>query len=281
MLLKIFKHDFKTCARYEVPILLALLGATVLGVVDLFLISLSVKDQISSDTIEGIGAVLGMMGLMFVIFLISAAASVMMFMIYYRFYKSMITDEAYLTLTLPVKPSSLITGKLLSALVWYVISIAAIVASFVIIVTSGGLMFAEGLEGIAEFFAELGYAFGDLIEILELGSGSAVLFAATMVVGAVSGLLQIFFSILFAGSIVKKYKALCAVGMVLGINFVVSSISQTILSVANISSSFILEMSFGSFMNLQLGVQLVIQIALGVAFYFLSCHLVKHKVNLE
>jgi len=281
MLLKVFKHDFKTCARYEVPILFGLLGATVLGIIDIFLISLSVSDFALIGTLEGVGAMLGSLGLMFVIIAISAAASVMLFMVYYRFYKSMITDEAYLTLTLPVKPHALILGKLLSAVVWYAISMVAIAASLVLILLSAGMIFAEEVYEIIEFFKMFGGYFGELIDILELDAGTAILSVLGTVVGAVSGLIQIFFSILFAGSLVKKHKALCAVGMVLGINLVVNSITQTILQVMNFGSLMLELSSFGVYMNIQLVVQLVLQLVLGVVFYFLSCHFIKHKVNLE
>jgi hypothetical protein len=280
MLLKIFKHDFKTCARYEVPILFALLGATVLGIVDIMIFGSSVNamNADSESILAGIGTIVGGLGWMFVYWAICITSSIMAFMIYYRFYKSMITDEAYLTLTLPVKPRTLITGKLLSSLLWMLIAGVACAAALILVF--GGMIYYES----AEIFIP---SYQDWAEI-GVTPLTGVILAVTGVVMAVSSTLQVFFAILFAGSIVKKYKALCAIGLVIGINSIVSTV-MTVLTVvggALILSALPMDalseaQTVGLVFNVMLGVLCLLSAILGVVFFCISCHLVKHKVNLE
>ena len=132
MLLKVFKHDFKTASRYELPVLIGLLLATVIGCVDVFILSAVVNGSRENNVfVTMIGSIVGSLGMLLGFIAVAAGGSIMVFMLYYRFYKSMVTDEAYLTLTLPVSPTKLLLGKLFSALLWMLISAVATALSSV------------------------------------------------------------------------------------------------------------------------------------------------------
>ena len=279
MLLKVFKHDFKTLSRYLIPVLFALLGVTALGCIDVFVIN-----SYGTETDAGaLATMFGSFGLIFIILAIFAVSTVMSIMIYIRFYKSMVTDEAYLTLTLPVKSRTLLTGKLFSALLWSLIGIVGTAISISLIALSIGAV-------TADFFEEFGFIFEvffDGMSEIILGDWVAVaLWALMTVVSWVVGFIQVFFAITFAGSIAKRGKVICAVGLILGFNFAVSTIS----SIINIVISTLTYMNetdvpyavmSGNLVRTEYAVTLVLYTILGVVFFWLSTFLIKKKVNLD
>ncbi len=281
MLLKVFKHDFKTAARFEVPVLIALLCATVLGCLDLILLITTAQNGEPSSFLEIISVFVSMIGIYFVLLAIASAASVMALMLYYRFYKSMIKDEAYLTLTLPVSPTKLLLGKLFSAMLWMAIAVAAVILSFSVI-TACALAVSGATLPVQEITGE----FEELFRELNLSAFNWVWIVLLAIVASFENTLQVFMAILFAGSIVKKYKGIAAVGMVFGINFVVSSITQIVPYILAIPFGAALEGANPSnymnmYLQLNIWIMIVLYAALAVAFFFLSRHFIKNKVNLE
>ena len=288
MLLKVFKHDFKACVRYEVPILFALLGAVVLGCVNIVLLAPEIFQ--TSETISEITSTIGYFGLIFVLIAMVAVALMMTFILYVRFYNSMATDEAYLTLTLPVKPSALIAGKLFSALLWSVISLAALALSVFVFLTTAVLVVAEDSINIfqiyGEFFVEV---WDSIVRIFAENGWLAVLNIIEVVVGWVVGFLTIYFAILFASSFAKKHKILSAVSVVFGVNLVVSIVTSLIKNAVETSGVFlgeadIIDMLLGNYKEIlmfECGVDIVINILLGALFFWLSTFLIKKKVNLD
>lgn len=279
MLLKVFKHDFKVLSRYLIPVLFALLGVTALGCIDVFVIK-----SYGTDTDAGtLATVFGSLGLIFIILAVFAASTVISIMIYIRFYKSMVTDEAYLTLTLPVKSRTLLTGKLFSALLWSFIGLVATAISISLIALSIGAV-------TADFFEEFGFIFevffDGIFEIIREDWVSVVLWALMTAVSWVVGFIQVFFAIIFAGCIARRGKVICAVGLILGFNFAVSTMSS-VINILLSSFTYMNDTSVSysvlsaNLMRMEYAVNLVLYTVLGVVFFWLSTFLVKKKVNLE
>ncbi len=273
MLLKLFKHDFKACARYEVPVLFAILGATLIGCIEVFIMSMSMKKD-DMSALGGIGTVTGTLGLMLVVISFAVAATVMTVMLYLRFYKSMVTDEAYLTLTLPVSPSAIIWAKLLSAMLWsFIASLAIILAGCILVFCafafSGAL---ADLPNPAEVFSQLPI---DVVTV--------IIFILLSVVTLAESFLQVYMAILFGGSVVRKNKALAAVGMVFAINFATNTVLSIVSAFTNygylgfISNTAAVTGSINGFLLIQLGLYAV----LAVVFFLITHYFVSKKVNLE
>ncbi len=285
MLLKVFKHDFKTAARFEVPALIAVLCATVLGCLDIsLLINITGRSTEDASAFEIISVLVSTLGIYFVFMAVASAASIMALMLYYRFYKSMIKDEAYLTLTLPVSPTKLLFGKLFSAMLWMTIAGTAVVLSL-------GAIFACAIAVSGESFPmqEITEAFDELFSELNISAVNWVWMVILAIVASFENMLQVFMAILFAGSIVKKYKGLAAVGMVFGINFAVSSIMQVVPYFLAIPFGLLLEDANGAinpngidiYLQINIWIMIVLYAALAVLFFFLSRYFIKNKVNLE
>lgn len=121
MLGKLLKHEFKATSRYFIPLFLVALLLTPLTrmatsiplLQERYLQVIPVTLSIAYVTI-----LICMIGIAFVI-------------ITYRYYKNMITDEGYLTHTLPVKATTQIISKLITSCIWLFFSFIVIITSII------------------------------------------------------------------------------------------------------------------------------------------------------
>lgn len=134
MLGKLLKHEFKATARLFIPIFIMV---TAISVAVRFLV----------DTLYDInkgGTQTGEIFSMIIMFIFGAALVIGMICLIlsgpavslYRFYKNVYTDEGYLTNTLPVKPVSILASKLITGIVWTIVSGTIVVLCFLILASS-------------------------------------------------------------------------------------------------------------------------------------------------
>ena len=202
-----------------------------------------------------------------------------------RFYKSMYTDEGYLTHTLPVTSHQLLLSKALVMMAWNLISTIVILGSMLVF----GLMVASvlGAEDIIRSFREAYLEFRRLWVIGELrGIGtffiSLVLFVLT---SCISGPMMLIGAITI-GQQLRNHRILGSIGAYFGLNTGL----QIILTIAMLPSMVKLMLdveklnSFSSvigFYNVMYFSMCVIYLAVSVGLYFLSEFLVKKKLELE
>lgn len=153
MLGKLMKYEFKALARILLPIYLALIAAS--GLFSFVLSRSSINEApgvvefhgpswignnsslIVSGTIYGFAA--------FLLF------AVTLIMVIQRFNKNLYGDEGYLTLALPVKLSTHVTNKVISAAIWAVLS--GIVGCVSIVIIVGGIIgYASMLSKLASLW---------------------------------------------------------------------------------------------------------------------------------
>lgn len=70
---------------------------------------------------------------MLCIFALFALCALMMVFMMVHFYKNLVTDEGYLTFTLPVSPANILCSKLFTAFVWNILAWIAAFCAFVIL----------------------------------------------------------------------------------------------------------------------------------------------------
>lgn len=292
MFAKLLKYDMKSLRRVGVTILLVILAAAIIGSACVALLVTS--DIIHGDAPEsGIAAVLQGLTymaiffvMMMVVFALIGAATVMSVFIYVNFYKNLITDEGYLTFTLPVRSKDIIFSKLVSAIIWSVSTTVAVVAAIIAMVCVG--MLAAG-ENPLQVFAAIGDLFAFLGEAFDISGASDTLGVVVMVIFIVLIMIAslitsnlLYFLAIFLGSvIVKKNKVLAAIGLVTAFNFAYSIVYNMINTVVTLicgagtyTSSYLLAFNIG------LALQLVFIAGMGVLFYYLLKYLMNHKVNL-
>lgn len=172
MLGKIIKHEFKATYKMALTMILSVLLAG--GIVRMM-------DMVSfNGTVWRIIEVI--MDVFYILLLIAVPVSVFVASIM-RFYRTMVKDEGYLTHTLPVKKTQLINGKLITSVIWLVISVMVIPLSLLINVKNSI------------------YTFHDIYELLKLVFGNSiyimdfVLCIVLVIVSVITSLLMCYASI--------------------------------------------------------------------------------------
>lgn len=278
MLVKLFRHDFRAHSRAQVPVLIAIAAAAILGFFNMLLLAGTGSGRIVSEESNGYGLMLSAaLGGTFLIFLaLGAAMTVMAVLIFVRFYRSMVTDEAYLTFTLPVTAGQLIGAKFLASAVWFFFGGIALTLA-------GGLMYTGAvLAGGEDFREAMAYLWEDVFDMLAENPLTVFLLILFAVTAAIRWYFQITGAILFGASVVRKNKALAAVGMIFAVNFVVNLVTSFFPTMGFFGFSLLFAGEITDFSpNPWLIVQICINAVLTAVFWWFSVRIAKKSVNIE
>ncbi len=283
MLLKLFKYEFKTSARFGVPILLAIAAATILGCVNAALTVNSADTtgtifEYSTQSVNEVLIFFSMGGLVLIAFALAAAASVMSILLLVQYYRSTVADEGYLTFTLPVTPAQILWAKLFNVIVWSVFSGLALTLAMGGILATGVLTAGIG----ADFVNTFGEVFAFLNSTVGMRGLTVVLLCLSGAAAFVSNMLMLFMAITFGASIVRKYKALAAVVMVFGINFVMSGLTS-VLQVILLGDFTIKTALYDGMiaLNMFLVSVTVLHAVLATLYFLVTKYIMEKKLNLE
>ncbi len=269
MLKKLFVYDMKTLSKSQVPFILGILGAGVLGLL-CTLSTYLIPDDLSFLT------VFPMLISYLLLMAVSVGASVASIFILIHYYKKFFSDEGYLTFMFPVSVETQFLSKLLSGTIFSVLGVLATLFSFL-------LIFSAMIGSVTPM--EL----ADLINILFSGTGAsplsvgvvitAVLIVLLILVSPASQL-SLYYTAVTLGSIFfSKHKIIGSIVFYMVANFVVSIVTFAVtLIVAIITAILQNELIM---MITMLSVSLVMLIAIGIAGYFISVYMLKRKINLE
>ena len=257
MFLKLFKHAF--CKNMKTSIiLLSISVAMSLFSGILYRVSWKLPDNQYLESL--VGSLLG-----FSSFITYVLCSIPVILVYHSFHKAVATDEAYLTFTLPIKPSQLINARILAVVCWSLITSAVAVISLGISSTlSGGLGFNGSLDlsGIEP---------SGILLILEL-----IIFVIAF---DLSSIVHILFAIVLNGALSTKIKSRGSVILVVLLLYAEIAIVTT---VSVIIAIFLFDTISKSIFALHLlawyGIILVS--GLGVLTYFLSKKMLTRGLNL-
>lgn len=150
MLGKLWKHEIKSSARVY-----GLMYAIAVVFTALMIIYEGIFKHIDIQ-IEWIrrfaDSIFSMLGIGYVIILIAVNILTIVYVIY-RFYQTMISDQGYLTHTLPVKTWQLLLSKMLAAYLFQVVSLAVSVLSVFAVIVSAGFReeFTSGMNEMKYF----------------------------------------------------------------------------------------------------------------------------------
>lgn len=286
MFSRLLKHEWKASAGILGILSLAVLGMGIADTVVLrLLLAHSEKMELLSraaTAFEVMATVAMSMFLFFSVVAISLYVIAVQFILLYRFYKNKFTDEGYLTFTLPVKTTHIFWSSFLNMLLWLLISVAVVVLIVFMVVLFGtaesGLIHKDiftVFEQIIYFFVE-----ADWNIILKETGGAAylVIMGLTVLVSPLYALSVPMCCITIGAVLAKKHKILASFGVYYGVNFVVGIIT----SVASLLPTllFLSSESMVAYNTATAAIQLVITTALTLGSYFLTIHLMKHKLNL-
>ncbi len=269
MLGKMIKHEWRNSYKICGIILLVVMGVSLWGA---FYLSTPLWEKLfdSADMnslfMLQFGA--GMSTLMvYVLTMIGASYGVGIFLLI-RFWRSMYSDEGYLTHTL--------LSKLLISGIWMLIINVTVGLSVVVLVS----VFMKGVMTGREWEYFL-FVLND--ELAFRNYTAHEVYAA--IIGLLGGLLSpfvtmsVYFGSLSLGQLSRSHKGLMGILaciLILFLRMIVLSLLSGIISLLLSYNSTIENIAIISG-----AVELVLELALGVGFYFLTIYLMKNKLNLE
>ena len=259
MLRKLLKYEFKSTGRTFLPIYGALL-------ITAFLTRLFVFNKdFSNSFFLGIFrvAISSLFSfLLMAVFILTLVVSLQ------RFYKNLLGEEGYLSMTLPVKPWQHICCKSLTSLVWYILSSIAAFLAFVILAYEKGM--------IGDFFDAIGILIrrGYLTGQLLTACGEFFLFG---IIGVLAFTMMLYASMAL-GQLSANKRLLTSFGAFLALNFLV----QILLGVlGNRAAQWIFPVSDDRAIHVVLLLSIALEIFFLAGFFFITNHILSRKLNLE
>lgn len=295
MLGKLIKHDFTSLSRVLFPTQLAVLAATILATLGFaFNMRAGYSNIQASGFLNLIRLLTGFIsGIM--LLAIIAASILVAFIIFQRFYKNLMCSEGYLTFTLPVTTSEILWSKLITAMIWTIISSVVIFICVNIFVLFGtaesGFLNTEAYREIGKMIHEVNATLGARIiwPILE--------FALLVFIGTASSILQVYLALIIGGIVSQKHKILAAIGFYFVINIAVSILStiaqffiggSMVKTMESLSSGTLDPQNGLEAYNIIFGAiqpyfwfYLALTLAITAGFFLLSHYFLKNKLNLE
>ena len=295
MLGKLIKHDFTSLSRVLIPTQLAVFAATILATLGF---AFNIRNGYSDIQASGFMNLLRLLtGFLSGIMLLAiiAASILVAFIIFQRFYKNLMCSEGYLTFTLPVTTSQILWSKLITAMLWTIISSVVIFICVNIFV-----LFGTGHSGIVntEVYNQIGAALHDVNNIIGARIAWPIIELVLLtIVSMAYSILQIYLALIIGGIVSQKHKILASVGFYFVIQIAVgilSSIAQFFLtgSMTNTmqslnGASFETQNALETYNIIVGAIQpcfwfyLTFSLAITAGFFLLSRYFLKNKLNLE
>ena len=282
MLRKSIKHEFRATARVMLPVYLAILSLSVVAHFTLYVLNSSHDYGTFLRIISGVTT-----GLFFAC--VAASGIGVIALTVMRFYRSFLSDEGYLTMTLPVSTHKLISAKLLASIVWYALTAVVIVAALLIALLDSG-DWGGFFRGTANFFR----AAWEVLPTLESGMVAGLIVCGIelflcLILGAALASLLIYAAMAIGHSL-NRHKKLMSV--VLGFVFYhatqIAAVLSAIFIIGGMFARYehayevgdLLEASMTPYI-LIIGVALLLLAAACAIYYFLTHWFLTKKLNLE
>lgn len=271
MLKKLLKHEW--AASWKIPTIL--IG--ILLVISIFA-GATFASPVWESEMEGLAALLVLVWMLYYFAVIGVSIGVVLYLAI-RFYKSMYTDEGYLTHTLPVTSHQLLWSKMIPIAAWNVLATIGIFISVAIFGCMAiafrqpdGMGVFETISFIAkEMTAEFGVENITTFILSMLAIGIAGICSGTMmVVGSVT-----------IGQLVGKHKILGSIGAYFGINTVMQFISTACMIPFMFNAAYEETDNVFSVMMPMYFVMSIVFVILSVVLYFISELIIRKKLNLD
>ncbi len=292
MLGKLIKHDFSSLSRILLPTQLAVVGATIIATAGFaFNMRTDMMASMQGASAQFLRLITGFISVMMLLAII-ASSFLIAFIIFQRFYKNFMCDEGYLTFTLPVTVNQLLWSKLITAMLWTIIS-----GLVIFICVNIFFIFGTSTQHFANF--EFYQHFGEFVrETVGILGGKLVLpcveFVILVLISLAFSLLHVYLSLIIGGVVSQKHKLLAGIGFYFAINIAVgilSTLGQFLISgnfVQNMNSMPMGPMAASEAFSLVFDAMqpfllfyIVLTAVLTAGFFALSHYLLKNKLNLE
>lgn len=272
MLGKLFKHEFKETAKLLIPLNLVLVALTAIGAI---LLGTSVLQNESFELLA-ISSMLIYILSIFALFIITTVYLTI------RYYKTMYSNEGYLTHTLPVSSTAVVNTKVLVAAFWSLIAMCITICSvFVLVRVTAGSDWNTAMQEIQSVFPEIfGFGFGELMAYT----------IASCIISCFSSVLMIFAS-LAIGQLFQQHRIIAAIVTYIifyVLQQIIGTVTMVILGIG--SADTLLEAenaaitgtaNLASFYRGTFWSGMIESILFAIAFYVVCHYITKKKLNLE
>lgn len=273
MVKKLFKHEFKAYGLWILLLYAAMpIAAVLLKVVYYFTYDNNIFTESMGDTENLWINMLQTASVILFIGAVGIAFTLIFILPLVRFYKNMLTSEAYLTLSIPVKPSDHLACKTLVAYIYQIGAFFALGLSVLIIIFG-----EDALELSSKIKELLNDVFTQIFNEQPVVFLDMILLLLTAILSPLASILHYYFC-LTSGMLYGKHKLVGALLTYIIINVissVISGIVQFVLMPVFIFGSepllFLTIISFGSLFGV---------IVITALFYYATVYLFTHKVNL-
>lgn len=275
MFAKLLKHEFKNSRSTLGLLTVVCLGVAVLAAIAMKLILVGEYTETYTSGFAVL-MVIAMPLLVLSLLAVIAYVATSNILLYVQFFRNKFTDEGYLTFTLPTSVHNLYLSSLVNMFIWQIITIVTFMASIAIFVLFGTsadqfintevfrLDFSEMEMVMATPFAELNWSGLDTIQTI-----------LRAIIGAASSLVLATTCITIGATVAKKRKALAAIGIYIGMSYVINGIASSIsVSLAMNATDFASLMSVSGWVTTALNLGVI------VGGYFLTTNMMKNKLNL-
>lgn len=297
MLGKLMKYEWKNIWKAGTLMLLGMLVVTVIGCVVLRMPGGVVTGLLDNNDINATQSwfVLSSFVATLILYVIMLLASTWGMLIFFgiRFYRSMYTDEGYLSHTLPVTANQLFLSKVLVSGVWYLFITIGIGISVVALIVSlmTGLLNIGELSSVLtqyngniwEFMADAFYELGRTYEE-EMGinlSHYVITLLLTYVAGPFITMVTLF-GALTIGQLSSKHKGLMGILAYAGLTILSSIIGSTVQSAfmfgTNVMSS---SGGFSVTTNMAYDINVITSLLIAAIMYGVSYYIMNRKLNLD
>lgn len=273
MLGKLLKYDCKELSKTFLPFYAVILAMSLLDALSLHF--------------QWFYALFGVSTIIFGLFMALGVVTVVLAIS--QFYHSILSDQGYLSNTLPVKTGTLVLSKLFSSLIWMFFSFITAVLSLTILLL-GSLSFGE----IQEFFSACWQLIQAVFDYMSTSNGlvnvlimvlCALLLFLLLFAGLANEVLHFYLSMAcsqlrpfcrnrIAGSFIAYFLISIPVTILTGVG---AGGTAALVKILNLSQT----LSGPGFVIFILSFSLLGIMILNLLFYFPTCYLLKNKLNLE
>ncbi|MBQ9991204.1 MAG: hypothetical protein IJP31_09750 [Lachnospiraceae bacterium] len=277
MLGKLIKHEWKRL--WKVPtVLLALLLALAVGT------GLTFSRPVLESEAVGLDIVMVISGLIWITFFIALVGISFAITIYLalQFYKSMYSDEGYLTHTLPVTSVQLLTSKGLVVSIWTVLCSLGIILSILIAGSMAVHSFPE--MDWQTMWMEIQTEWQELLIALEM---EGVNMSQLIVPGIIGIVISVFYGTaliigsLTIGQLARKHRIAFSFLAGIVISWLVSALQSIIQIPISFQLTFNQSLGIFPYMVGSLWIQDILYAIVTVVLFIVSNNIIKNRLNLE
>ena len=262
MLAKLLKYEIPAMGRKLLPLYLAWFASSVLFGLSLGSMQGTGFFEIVTPLIYGI---------------VTTAVFVMyIILIIQRYNSSLLGDEAYFNLTLPVTASEHIANKALSAVIWTVITgLAAFISVLIIGLCSGGMNDLFNFQAFRNFFTALSRIRGSAVLVF-------IEVLIVFILSTVKSILAVYAAITI-GHQARQRTTLASIGAYIVLAIIESSVGSILIRLGIVTETHIglsEALSDLSAFNLLMGISFVVTLALSTFYFFICKYLMEKRLNL-